>query len=79
MELAREEKDAGMMDVVQGLKLTESEMAGIKPDVYRIARGSALVREKLIQMKFEVPELSADALTELSNTNWFRQVWSDKK
>jgi len=78
MELAREEKDASLMDVVQGHKLTQTEMAAIKPDLYRIARESTLVRDKLAQMKFDLPDLSPEALNELSNTNWFRPLSAAK-
>jgi hypothetical protein len=71
MELAREQQDPSTMDMVAGHKFTEAEIAVIKPDVYRIARESKLVRDKLIQMKFEAPELSPAGLHELENTNLF--------
>ncbi len=71
MDLAREKKDPGLMDCVAGHKFTEAEVAVIKPDVFRIARQSKLVRDKLIQMKFDAPELSPVSLRELEKTNSF--------
>ena len=79
MELARETKNTGNMDVVSGHKFTESEIAEVKPDVYLIARQSKLVRDKLLAMKFDVPELSAAALTELADTNLFTLVPAEEK
>jgi hypothetical protein len=78
MELARETKEADVMEVVSGHKFTEAEIAAIKPDVYRIARESKLVRDKLLQMKFDAPELSQEALKELGNTNLFILAPDDK-
>jgi len=77
--LAMERKDASVMDVVSGHKFTAAEIAEVKPDVYRIARESKLVRDKLVEMKFDVPELSAAALTELADTNLFTLVPAEKK
>jgi hypothetical protein len=74
MELARETKDPGIMDVVASHKFTVAEIAKIKPDVYRIARESKLVRDKLLAMSFNVPDLSPEALSELANTNLFTLV-----
>ena len=71
MELAREAKDPSVMDVVSGHKFTEAEVAEIKPDVYRIGRASKLVRDKLMQMKFDESDLSPQSLRELENTNLF--------
>jgi len=79
MEVAREGKDPAVLEVVSGHKFTEAEVAVIKPDVYRIARESKLVRDKLVEMKFDLPELSPDPLSELSNTNWFRSVAAENK
>jgi hypothetical protein len=79
MELAREKKDPTIMDCVAGHKFTEAEIAVIKPDVYRIARGSKLVRDKLVEMKFDAPELSPASLRELENTNLFTLAPEEKK
>ena len=78
MELAKEKKDASLMDCVAGHKFTEAEMAVMKPDVYRIARASKLVRDKLVQMKLDAPELLPDSLRELEKTNFFTLVPEDK-
>jgi hypothetical protein len=74
MALAPEKNDPSLMDCVAGHKFTEAEIAVIKPDVYRIARQSKLVRDKLIKMKFDAPELSPEVLHELENTNLFKLV-----
>lgn len=78
MELAREKNEPDLMDCVTGHKFTQAEIAVIKPDVYRIARQSKLVRDKLIEMKFDAPELSPESLRELENTNFFRLVPEEK-
>jgi hypothetical protein len=77
MELAREKKDATLMDCVAGHKFTKAEIAEIKPDVYRIARQSKLVRDKLVEMKFEAPELSPESLRALESTNYFTVMPED--
>ena len=74
MELARETKDSTIIDVLSDHNLTEAEVATIKPELYRIARESAAVREKLIKMKFSAPALSPEALMDLGNTNLFKRV-----
>jgi len=79
MELARETQDSSIMEVVSDHKFTETEIATIKPDVYRIARESKLVRDKLLAMKFDLPELSSEALNELANTNYFTLVPAETK
>jgi hypothetical protein len=71
MELAREKDDASLMDCVAGHKFTSAEMEVIKPDLYRIARRSQLVRDKLRKMKFDVPELSPAGLDYLDGGNAF--------
>jgi hypothetical protein len=78
MELAREKKDPSIIDCVAGHKFTAEEIAVIQPDLYRIARQSKLVRDKLVQMKFDAPELSPESLRELENTNLFYLVPEDK-
>jgi hypothetical protein len=78
MELALEKKDTSIMDCVTGHEFTKAEIAVIKPDVYRIARASKLVRDKLLEMKFAAPELSAQSLHELENTNLFTLVQTYK-
>ena len=72
MELARETKDPDVLDIFLGHRFTAKEVSEVKPDVYRIARESKLIRDKLISMKIGVPELSTAALSELANTNIFR-------
>ena len=79
MELAREKKDASLMDVISGHSFSELEIANIKPDVYRIARESKLVRDKLLQMHIGVPDMASEDLNELGNTNLFTRVTSEKK
>jgi hypothetical protein len=78
MELAREKKEPSFIDCVAGHKFTEAEIAVIKPDVYRIARVSKLVRDKLVQMTFDAPELSPASLRDLENTNLFSLVPREK-
>jgi hypothetical protein len=79
MELARELKDPGLMDVVAGHKFSNGEIACIKPDLYRIARESKLVRDKLLSMKFDAPELSGNALSGLEGTNVIELMSEEKK
>jgi hypothetical protein len=79
MELAREQKNASLMDVVAGHKFSTAEMDVIKPDVYRIARESKFVRDKLLSMKLDAPALSSEILTELGRTNLFELVPEGKK
>jgi hypothetical protein len=78
MEVAREKKDASILDAFASHKFSEAEIAVIKHDLYRIARASKLVRDKLIELKFDAPELSAAALRELENTNLFTLAPRDK-
>jgi hypothetical protein len=79
MELARENNDSRLMEVVADHKFTGAEIAMIKPELYRIARESKLVREELLKMHFDVPELSVTALSELESTNFFTLVPEDRK
>ena len=54
--------------------MTAAEIESIKPDLYRIVRESKLVREKLLDMKIELPGLSAEALQDLGNSNVYIPV-----
>jgi len=67
MQLAMQKNDPGIMDPVVGHKFSIAETDAIKPEFYRLFWESKLVRDKLLQMKFDAPELSPQSLNELGN------------
>ena len=72
LQLTREKQDTGYLDeMIKEHTFTEAEIVAIKPELYRMARSSKAVRDKLLAMKSQVPELSPVALGELANTNFF--------
>jgi hypothetical protein len=79
LELARAKQDTSYLDaIVSGHKFSEADIAGIKPDVYKVARVSKSVREKCIQLKLDVPEFSPENLRELERTNLFHLIPEEK-
>lgn len=75
LQLARENQDTTYLDaVVSKHTYTEEEIASIQPELDRMARSSKAVRDKLKEMKSQVPELSPEVLDELANTNFFELV-----
>jgi hypothetical protein len=75
LELTREKQGTSYLDaIVSKHKFSEAEIASIKPDVYRLAHKSKLVLDKLKTMKLNVPEFSAEALSELERTNLFTLI-----
>jgi len=80
MELARNNQDVPYLDtIISQHKFTESEIASIKPDVYRLAHESPLALDKLKALKLEVPVFSPNALDELADTNIFTLIPADQK
>jgi hypothetical protein len=80
LELTIEKQDTGYLDaIVSKHKYSEEEIASIKPELYRMARSSKAVRDKLMGMKFEVPALSPEVLNGLGNTNFLTLVPEEKK
>jgi hypothetical protein len=72
MQLTREKQTSGYLDgIVSNHSYTEGEIAAIRPELVRMARSSKAVRERLRQLKSRAPELSAEALDGLANTNFF--------
>jgi hypothetical protein len=70
LQLTRENRDTSYLDsIVEKHVYTEAEIASIKPELTRMARSSKAVRDKLMEMKSQVPELSPAALRELADTN----------
>jgi beta-lactamase regulating signal transducer with metallopeptidase domain len=71
LEMAREKADTSYLDaIVSKHKYSEEEIASIEPELYRMARQSKAVRDKLIGMKFQVAALSPEVLNGLENTNF---------
>ena len=71
LQLTREDLDATYLDtIVTNHIYTVSDIASIKPELYRMARSSKAVREKLMAMKVQIPELSLAAINELTNANY---------
>lgn len=79
LELAREKQITNSLDIiVTEHKFSASEIASIKPDVYRLAHQSVLVLNKLKVLKLEVPEFAPEALRELEHTNFLKLVPAEK-
>jgi hypothetical protein len=75
LQWTRELKDASFLDdVIRGHSFSEKEIASIQPDLYWMARESTLVRDKLLKMNLEVPDLSPERLHELERTICFMLV-----
>jgi len=72
LQLTREKQDASFLDaIVTKHVYSEAEIASIKPEVDRMARSSKAVRDKLMEIKSQVPEFSSRVLDELADTNLF--------
>jgi hypothetical protein len=72
LQLTREMQETSYLDaIVNKHKYTEEEIKSIKPELMRMARSSKAVRDKLMEMKSQVPDLSPLALSELADTNSF--------
>ena len=69
MEMARESKNPAIMETAARHKFTAGEVQAIKPDLCRIARESKLVRDKLLDMKTDLPGLPPEDLQDLGNSN----------
>jgi hypothetical protein len=79
-QLNREEKNTSYLDTIVSKHVyTEEEIAGIKPELYRMARSSKRVRDKLLELRSQAPQLSSHALDELPNTNLFTLVTGANK
>jgi hypothetical protein len=79
LQLTRKKQDTGYLDaIVSKHKYSDTEIAAIKPELYRIARSSKAVRDKLREMKLQVPALSAEVMKELENTNFLTLVPEEK-
>jgi hypothetical protein len=75
LQFMREKLDTSYLDdIVNKHTYTKEEIASIKPELVRAARSSEIVRDKLKEMKLNVPELSPAALNELANTNYLTLV-----
>jgi hypothetical protein len=75
LQLTREKQDTSYLDaIVDKHTYTAEEITSIKPELYRMARSSKAVRDKLRAMKFQVPELSPETLDELADTNLFTLI-----
>jgi hypothetical protein len=75
LQLTREKQDTGQLDEFVGKHVfSATEIAAIKPDVERMARSSMAVREKLRQMRPQVPEFSPGYLAEMGETNYLALV-----
>ena len=72
LELIREGRDASYLNAaINKHQYSEEEIISIKPELTRMARSSKTVRDKLLEMKSSVPDLSPEALGELADTNSF--------
>jgi len=79
LQLTREKQDTSYLDTIVGKhKYSEEEIAGIEPELYRIARSSKAVRDKLKEMKSQVTALSPQVLSGLENTNFLTPVLAEK-
>jgi hypothetical protein len=75
LQLTREKQDTSYLDaIVSKHTYSEAEIAGIKPELVRIARSSKAVRDKLKVINLNAPEFSPQALDELANTNFLMLV-----
>jgi hypothetical protein len=80
LELAREKSGSSYLDeIVNGHKFTEAEIVPLLPDICRMAHGSGLVLAKLKTMKFDVPELSEEALRAMDYSNLLTLVPAGEK
>ena len=80
LQLTNEKQDTSYLDaIVSKHAYTEAEIASIKPDLYRMARSSKAIRDKLTEMKSQVPALSPEALSELENNSFLTLVREEKK
>jgi hypothetical protein len=79
LQLTREKQSTSYLDaIVSKHTYTVEEIASIKPELYRMVRSSKAVRNKLKDMKSQVPDLLPEALDELGNTNLFTLVPVEK-
>jgi hypothetical protein len=62
-------KDPDILDSVAGQRISNEEFAMIRPEFLRIGRLSKPVRDKLAQMDFAAPQLKAEVLSGMQNTN----------
>ena len=70
LQLTREKKDTSYLDrVIHNHTYTEDEVLSVMPELIRMARASKAVRDKLTEMKSPIPELSQQAMNELTDTN----------
>jgi hypothetical protein len=75
LELTREKQNTSHLDsIISKHNFSETEIASIKSDVFRLAHESKLVLDKLKAMKLDVPEFSPEALRELESTNIFTLI-----
>jgi hypothetical protein len=79
LEFTRTAEDTTVLDgVIRGHTFSPEEVASIKPDLFRIARGSKLVRQKLSILASQLPEGLVRSLEDLERTNLFTLVSPDK-
>ena len=69
MDLAADTKNPDILDTLDLHDLTSAQVQAVLPELYSIATQSEVARNKLIQMKFPLPELSPSRLQELGHTN----------
>ena len=62
-------KDPDILDSVAKHRISNEEFAIIRPEFLWIARLSKPVQDKLAQMDFAAPQLKAEVLSEVQNTN----------
>jgi hypothetical protein len=75
LQLMREKQDTSYLDaIVTNHTYSEAEIASIKPELTQMARSSKAVRDKLKAMKSKVPDLTPEALDDLTNINFFTLV-----
>jgi hypothetical protein len=68
LELAREHQDTARLEmIVHRHEFTTPEIESIAPDVYRVIRMSAIAREKMLELKLNIPEFSPDSVKALEN------------
>jgi hypothetical protein len=66
MQLALQKNDPSIMDTIASYR-SSVDFSAIKPEFYRIVRSSKLVRDKLMQMKCDTPELSPSAVGQVGD------------
>ena len=80
LELAKEGSNSGHLDaIVSKHEYSESEIASIRSDIYRIAFKSKLAVNKLKSMRLKVSEFSPQTVGGLERTNLFTPVPLEKK